>query len=131
MIKKFEDFISKVAGQTVLVDVDGTLVPSQRIPADVVKTGFGLAWWRENLQAVEINSERAEMLVALKNAGCKIVIWTDRFPEHEEITKQSLGKFVNLVDEFSFNSGTKKIHENEFAIDDKISGENVLRVERI
>jgi len=130
METKVFDFIQSAKNQIVYVDVDGTLLQSMRIPSDV--TGNKLNWWRENLKVTKPIFSRFVLCAVLKILGCKLIIWTNRFPEHRDVTLKGLGFAKILFSDFQFFGGKKVYSPEMFVIDDaKYNGARALRVQNI
>ena len=129
MDNKF-NFFKMVAGKTVHVDVDGTLVKSYVVPAEV-PAREKLSYWTNNLDVTEKLYSRLFFCVALRLIGTKLIIWTNRSESHRDVTFKALGIFRHIFSEFEFHAGKKVLSNNMFAIDDSLKGENVLTVERL
>jgi hypothetical protein len=117
--------------KVIYVDCDGTLLgPSldqkyelmlnafKRIPmaADFAHKAanwiYAKFWRKSNLP---LNIELLSEMKHMKEEGYVFILWTNRFPENESMTKKNLGQWVELFDGFEFHSA-KKVAMHKVAI---------------
>ena len=100
-------------GLTVYVDVDGTLLDNS-LDNTFISTMKecpvkGLAWYNTcEVDDLAINMELVQFLIALKEKGYTLVLWTNRGIANIPMTKRNLGSFIwNMFDSHEFHSGKK------------------------
>lgn len=99
------------------IDCDGTLLKKFRLPADDdcrVKDGrllengqTALEWWRDNLQPTPVIWSRLAMCYLLRLLDVELILWTNRYPTQEAVTRQALGQHAKLFIRMDFQSGDK------------------------
>ena len=127
------NFLKNAMGNTVYVDVDGTLMRSFEIPENVEGNKF--LWWNENLAPTKILYTRIFLCAILRMLGSKLIIWTNRSNAHKGMTIKSLGLAKFLFSDFRFFEGEKKgtYNKNMFVIDDdkRYKGTRTLNVQKV
>lgn len=94
------------------IDLDGTLIYRMRVPpgfqhfADNYE-GDALQWWRHNLKPMPIVKSRLALCYLLRLLRVRLVVWTNRWPENEGVTRASLGRHVWLFSELQFHASLK------------------------
>lgn len=98
-------FAAVKAGR-VYIDIDGTLLKKYPVP-EYVDAGRKLKWWIENLAPTPVIKRRLPLLYLLYILGVKLIVWTNRGPSHEGVTRKALGFHANLFSRFEFHDGLK------------------------
>lgn len=97
----------------IFVDMDGTVLDSSldnEFKRRCEEDGFDITikWYRKcNVSNLNINIELIEQLIALKDKGHNLVLWTNRGLENKEMTKNNLKEYWNIFNEYQFHSGMK------------------------
>jgi hypothetical protein len=127
------NFLKNAIGKTIYVDVDGTILRSFQIPADVKGNKF--FWWKKNLAPTKMIYSRIFFCFVLWLCGSKLIIWTNRSNAHKSMTVKNLGLAKFMFSEFRFFEGEKKAtyKKDMFVIDDdrRYRGERTLNVVKI
>lgn len=95
------------------IDVDGTLLcPSldNKFKEQVATLGIesALAWYNSvYLDTLSINMELIHELIALKEEGHTLILWTNRGENQVAMTKANLGIYWHMFDMHMFRSGAK------------------------
>lgn len=89
------------------VDMDGCLLHKMPIPAHVPPEQ-ALAYWMENLCATKVVLHRLVLLYLLRALGVRVHLWTNRSPEHEPVTRASLGRHYELFASHHYGAGRKR-----------------------
>lgn len=95
------------------IDVDGCVLKKFPVPC-YVPIHARLEWWRAHLQPTAVVRSRVVLLYVLRALGVHLVLWTNRAPEHFDVTRKALGKHWKLFRRFRFCDGRKE--------DDSLSG---------
>jgi hypothetical protein len=91
------------------IDVDGTILKKFPVP-DYVDADRKLKWWKDNLAPTAVIRRRLPLLYLLRALGVKLIIWTNRSPQHEYVTRKALGRHANLFSLFQMYDGQKDIN---------------------
>lgn len=93
----------------VYVDCDGTLLKKFPVPEHIHKHNAALAllWWSFNLEATPVIKRRLPLLYFLRLFGVRLVLWTNRGPQHRSITLKALGVHLFLFGATRFRNGCK------------------------
>lgn len=96
-------FAAVKAGR-VYIDIDGTLLKRFPVPDEVYSK---LEWWKANLQPTPVIKRRLPLLYLLYILGVKLIVWTNRGPAHEGVTRKALGRHTNIFSIFQMYDGQK------------------------
>lgn len=104
-------------GGYAFIDMDGTILKKFRLPGgDECLVGdsrtllngmSALEWWKANLQPTAVIKRRLPLLYLLKALGVKLIVWTNRCPQHETVTRKALGVHARLFNHMLFYDGQK------------------------
>lgn len=90
------------------IDMDGCLFKRMRCPLGM-GANAALAWWGANLAPTPIIRRRLVLLYMLRLLGVRLYIWTNRWPQHKNLTRQALGRHAWLFDpQWLFFEGAKQ-----------------------
>lgn len=101
----FDAFLYGVA----YIDCDGTILRKMPVPDEVQDK---LSWWRVNLAPTPIIKKRLLLLYLLCLLDVDLILWTNRDPEHERVTRMALGKHARVFMEMRFYSGRKRVESS-------------------
>ena len=109
MIKFLKFICAAFDTGVVYVDCDGTLLKKFPVPEHISKHGADLAllWWSFNLVPTPVIKRRLPLLYFLRLFGVRLVLWTNRGPQHRRVTLEALGSHVHLFDTTRFRGGGK------------------------
>lgn len=116
-MKTFDFIFDAMLHGFAYIDVDGTLLKKFRLPTGaeclVGDTGLlpngqsALEWWKENLAPTPIIWSRLVLCYVLRALDVGLVLWTNRCPCHEAVTRQALGRHASLFMRMEFHDGLK------------------------
>jgi len=89
------------------IDMDGCLLEKMPMPSGMPKPD-ALAYWVANLKPTPIVRQRLWVLYLLKGLGVRLYAWTNRWPAHEAVTRQALGRHARLFSAMYYLAGHKE-----------------------
>lgn len=89
------------------IDMDGCLLHKMPIPAHVPPEQ-ALDYWMANLCKTDVVLHRLALVYLLKALGVQVHLWTNRSPEHESVTRASLGRHYALFSSYHYGAGSKR-----------------------
>lgn len=99
-------FLSAVRTRRAYIDLDGCLLERLIIPKNVPKEN-ALEWWKANLCPTRIIRRRLFLLYVLRSCGVRLIVWTNRAPYHDSVTRAALGRHAHLFAEWLYMEGNK------------------------
>jgi hypothetical protein len=91
----------------VYVDMDGCLLHKMPIPGHIPPEG-ALDYWMKNLGPTGVVKRRLAFLYFLKILGVELHLWTNRSPQHELVTRASLGRHYAMFASCHYGAGKKR-----------------------
>ena len=97
----------------IYVDVDGTLLDGSldaMFKESISLNGFDktLAWYEScNVNNLKLNMELINELIALKEMGYVLVLWTNRGVANKQMTIDNLGVYWHMFSSHEFHDGKK------------------------
>lgn len=89
------------------IDCDGCILKKFPVPERIQGGALKLLWWHLNLDATPVIKRRLPLLYFLHLFGIRLVLWTNRSPEHRRVTLESLGRHARLFKGIRFRAGMK------------------------
>ena len=89
------------------VDMDGCLLHKMPIPPHIAPE-CALDYWMANLSPTRVVWTRLAFLYLLKAVGVKLHLWTNRSPQHEAVTRVSLGRHYAMFSTHHYGAGQKR-----------------------
>lgn len=77
------------------IDLDGCLLQRMPMPGGMTPDE-ALAYWMANLCVTPIVWRRLALLYVLRLLGVRLHVWTNRSPQHGEVTRAALGRHIRL-----------------------------------
>lgn len=88
------------------IDLDGCLLQRMVMPGGMTMEQ-ALVYWAANLGPTPIVRRRLVLCYMLRLLGVRLYVWTNRWPQHEGITRQALGRHAWLFSGMYFMQGKK------------------------
>lgn len=89
------------------IDMDGCLLHKMPIPSHV-PAEQALNYWMVNLCPTRVVLHRLAFVYFLKALGVQVHLWTNRSPEHEQVTRESFGWHYGLFASYHYGAGYKR-----------------------
>lgn len=99
-------FLSAVRCRCAYIDLDGCLLERLVIPKSVPKEE-ALEYWKANLCPTRIIRHRLLLLYVLRSCGVRLIVWTNRAPYHDKVTRAALGRHAGLFSGWLYMEGNK------------------------
>lgn len=103
----FRFFRDALSTGHVYVDIDGCLLHKMPIP-DYVPPNRALDYWMRNLCVTKVIWKRLVLLYFLRLLGVRLHLWTNRSPQHEPVTRRSLGRHYRMFTSHGYWAGQKR-----------------------
>lgn len=89
------------------IDLDGCLLRKMKMPRMPGGPDAALAYWGANVAPTPIVRKRLVLCYVLKLLGVRLYIWTNRWPQHDAVTRQALGRHMWLFSGTYYMEGKK------------------------
>lgn len=89
------------------IDMDGCMLHKMPIP-EHVPAEQALAYWMANLCPTRLVMHRLVLIYILRAMGVQVHLWTNRSPQHAQVTQQSFGRHYRLFASHHYGAGYKR-----------------------